>query len=233
MPSLLEPIKALIFDLDDTLYDCSGSLVHARRLKAAGVIAKALGCTAEEAYKLQKEKEPSLKDNLYEEIANYYSLPSTFMEDIYKAIKEVDVSNIKPFPGVVKTLKDLKERGLWLILVTAGQPLEQEEKVRLLGLRKLLDEVIVVERRNDSKRACFQDILDRYGLRAEEVLCVGDKMEDELKIAKTLGMPTALVQHGRHYESFVSSHRQKGVPDIYIKNVAELSRLLPARQPSQ
>ena len=233
MHNLLESIKALILDLDDTLYDCSGSLVHARRLKAAGVIAKALGCTEEEAYRLQKEKESSLKDNLYEKIANCYSLPSTFVKDIYKAMKEVDIPNIKPFPGVVKTLRDLKERGLWLILVTAGQPLEQEEKVRLLGLRKLLDEVIVVERKNDSKRACFQDILDRYGLRAEEVLCVGDKAEDELRIAKTLGMSTALVQHGRHYESFASSHRQKGSPDICIKSVTELSELLPARQPSQ
>lgn len=232
MPGLLESIKALILDLDDTLYDCSGSLVHARRLKAAGVIAKALGCTEEEAYRLQKGKESSPKDNLYEEIANCYSLPSTFVEDVYKAMKEVDISGIRPFPGVAECLRDLKERRLRLILVTAGQPLEQQEKIRLLGLGKLLDEVIVVEKRNDSKRACFQDVLARYGLRAEEVLCVGDKMENELRIAKTLGMSTALVQHGRHYESFASSLCQKG-PDIYIKSVAELSRLLPTRQPSQ
>lgn len=233
MPSPLESIKALIFDLDDTLYDCSGSLVHARRLKAAGVIAKALGCTEEEAYKLQKGKESNLNDNVYEEIAKSYSLSSTFVEDIHKAMKEVDIFNIRPFPGVLETLRDLKERGLLLILATAGQPLEQEEKVRLLGLRKLLDEVIVVESKNDSKKSCFQGVLDRYGLRAKEVLCVGDKMEDELRIAKTLGMPTALVQHGRHYESFVSSLNPKRTPDIYIKSVAELSRLLLARQPSQ
>ena len=36
----MERIKALIFDLDDTLYDCSGLLVDNSRRRAAKVIAQ-------------------------------------------------------------------------------------------------------------------------------------------------------------------------------------------------
>ena len=49
-------IKAVIFDLDDTLYDCTGSLIDASRKRAARAMVEAgLPCTEEEVYRLQKE----------------------------------------------------------------------------------------------------------------------------------------------------------------------------------
>ena len=47
-------IKAVFFDLDDTLFDCSGSLIDNARKRAAEAIVKAgLPCSAKEAYTLQ------------------------------------------------------------------------------------------------------------------------------------------------------------------------------------
>ncbi len=49
-------MKAIIFDLDDTLYDCTGSLLEASRKRAAKAMVNAgLPCTEEEAYLLQKK----------------------------------------------------------------------------------------------------------------------------------------------------------------------------------
>ena len=49
-------MKAIIFDLDDTLYDCTGSLLEASRTRAAKAMVNAgLPCTEEEAYLMQKE----------------------------------------------------------------------------------------------------------------------------------------------------------------------------------
>ena len=49
-------MKAIIFDLDDTLYDCTGSLLEASRKRAARAMVNAgLPCTEEEAYLLQKK----------------------------------------------------------------------------------------------------------------------------------------------------------------------------------
>ena len=49
-------IKAVIFDLDDTLYDCTGSLIDASRRRAARAMVEAgLPSTEEEVYQLQKD----------------------------------------------------------------------------------------------------------------------------------------------------------------------------------
>ena len=53
-------VKAIIFDLDDTLYDCSGTLVLKRKKLAAKIISKAIKCSEAEALKLQLELEDHL-----------------------------------------------------------------------------------------------------------------------------------------------------------------------------
>ncbi len=233
MPRIFGATKAVIFDLDDTLYDCSGTLVHSRRLKAAGIIAKAIGCSEKEAYELQHDldEDSALSGDLYEEIARRYSLPASFTEEINKAFSEVGIGGIKPFTGVMDTLKNLKDKGILLFLVTVGKPEEQEKKVCVLGLEGFFDEIIMLHATtngSDAKKASFKEILDSHDLKAEEVLCVGDRMDRELKVAKELGIPTVMVRHGRHYRRFTSNSMgdNKDVPDTYIESVADLPNIL-------
>ena len=47
-------IKAVFFDLDDTLFDCSGSLIdNARKRAAEAMVEAGLPCSAKDAYELQ------------------------------------------------------------------------------------------------------------------------------------------------------------------------------------
>lgn len=238
MPHTFEAIKAIIFDLDDTLYDCSGTLVRSRRLKAARIIAEAVGCSEKEADELQRnlDEQKTPNGDLYETIGRQYSLPVSFLEDIKKAFSEVSISGIEPFAGVTDTLKDLKNRGLALFLVTVGEREEQEKKVRVLGLDGLFDEIIILDPGtfgSEAKKVGFREILDRHGLRPEEVLCAGDRMDHELKVASELGIYTAMVKHGRHYQHFISDSKGGGEPDMHIESVADLSGILPVRRPSR
>ena len=106
-------IKAVIFDLDDTLYDCTGSLIDASRRRAAKALVEAgLPCTEEEVYQLQTELSEKYGPYhlVFNEIVNKYHADNKLVTIAYKAYNSSEVSEIKPFPYVIPTLKELKER---------------------------------------------------------------------------------------------------------------------------
>lgn len=216
----------MVFDLDDTLYDCSSTLVLRGRKKVASTISKLINCSEGEAYQLQLEIEEKygVKENIYEKIVALYQLPPTCANELLEEFIHIDISDIVLFPDIVDTLVRLKMRGYKLILITSGNNQIQQKKIDVLGLRnKYFDDIIIVDRNNaQTKLGCFRDTLQRYNLKPEEVLCVGDKIEDELTAGKMLGMPVVIFEHGRHYKAYLKEKKKHIQPDYFIKNVKEL-----------
>ena len=217
-------IKAIIFDLDDTLYDCSGTLVLKSRKLAAKIISKAVKCSETEALKLQLELEDRLgpKADIFHKIANQYNLPEDFCEEISNTINTLEVEGAILFPGTMASIDELKRTGYKLFLVTFGNREIQEKKIKVLDLESAFDEIIITENPL-GKEKCFKEILAKYGLEPEQVLCVGDKIKDEIEVGKRLGMSTALMKHGRHYH-FYKSEINDGEPYLHITKVSDLLR---------
>ena len=211
-------IRAIIFDLDDTLYDCSGTLVVRGRKHVAKTIARLINCPEDEAYQLQLDMEEKygVKANIYEKIVTLYNLPSTYAQELLEEFVHIDISDITVFPDVIDTLIQLKTRGYKLILVTSGDKQIQGKKIDALGLnnRRFDDVVITGRNKEQSKKACFHEIMKRYDLQPEEVICVGDKIDDELTASKSLGMVTIMFEHGRHYKAYLKSRTNTSNPTI-------------------
>ena len=224
MSLISDRIKAIIFDLDDTLYDCSGTLVLKSRKLAAKIISKAIKCSETEALKLQLELESRLgpKADIFHEIANQYNLPEDFCEEISNTINTLEVEGATLFPDTMASIDELKRTGYKLFLVTFGNREIQEKKIKVLDLESAFDEIIITENPL-GKEKCFKEILAKYGLEPEQVLCVGDKIKDEIEVGKRLGMSTALMKHGRHYH-FYKSEINDGEPYLHITKVSDLLR---------
>ena len=140
-------IKAIIFDLDDTLYDCSGTLVLNSKKLAAKIISKAIKCSETEALKLQLELENRLgpQIDIAREIANLHNLPDTFCKEISRTINTLDVENAILFPDTMDSIKELKKMGYKLFLVTFGNRNIQKKKIKVLGLEKAFNEIIITD----------------------------------------------------------------------------------------
>lgn len=169
MSAIPTQIKAIIFDLDDTLYDCSGA-----------------------SFSINK-KGPTLNS--------------------------IEINNITLFPDVINSINKLRKIGYKLILVTAGNKDPQETKIKVLGLEKKFDEIFITNV-SSGKEETFKKVLNKYSLKPGQVLCVGDKIKEEIMAGKTLGMYTALMKHGRHYHYHKSNTTD--IPDIYIDNISDL-----------
>jgi len=222
-------IKVIIFDLDDTLYDCSGTLVVRGRRQVAKTIAKLINCSEEEAYQLQLDMEEKygVKANIYEKIVSHYHLPGTYAQELLEEFVHTDISDITVFPDVIDTMIQLKGRGYRMVLVTSGDKEIQRKKIDVLGLNnRYFDDIVITERnKGQPKKACFQEIMKRYDLQAEEFVCVGDKIDDELTASKSLGMVTVMFEHGRHYNAYLKVQDKYIKPDYFIKHIRNILEL--------
>ncbi len=221
-------IKAVIFDLDDTLYDCSGSLIDASRSRAAKALVEAgLPCTEEEAYQLQKELTEKYGPyyHVFNEIVNKYNADNKLVNIAYKAYNSSEVSEIKPFPYVISTLKELKEKGYKLFLLTVGVHERQEKKINILGLKPYFNEIVISDQEIGlPMEDCMRDLIERHNINFREAVLVGDRVREELRIAKSLGMTTIQMLHGRFKNEPAVNECDK--PDYKIKRIFQITTIL-------
>ncbi len=221
-------MKAIIFDLDDTLYDCTGSLLEASRKRAAKAMVNAgLPCTEEEAYLMQKElsEKHGPYYHVFNEISITFNMGHELVRSALKAYNANEVSNIQLFPDVVPTLIKLAKEKYKLFLMSTGIYERQHKKIELLNLKPYFDEIII----NDQEvgllmEDCFEAILRKYSLSPQNVVVVGDRVRGELRIAKSKGMVTVQMLHGRFKNETAYDHSNK--PDYKIKRFFQLPTLL-------
>jgi len=221
-------IKAILFDLDDTLYDCTGSLVEVARRRAARALVDAgLQMSLQEAYdlqiKLQEAHGPRF--NVFERIAENHGLDDSAIHQALEAYHSDEVEGVKLFDDVEQTLKTLREEGFKLALISTGVHNRQEKKVELLGLKPYFDHIEI----NDSERGyltqqVFEHVLSRFSVRGDEAVVVGDRIYSELRIGKTYGMTTVQMLHGRFKDLIPETAEER--PDYQISRIAELTNVL-------
>jgi uncharacterized cofD-like protein len=223
-------IKGIVFDLDDTLYDCTDSLRDAAHWRAAQSMVEAgLPLTLEQAYQMQirmmEEHGPRFK--AFARIAEMYGKGNDFVHKVMRAYNTDEVSEIAPFPDVIPTLGKLRAMGLKLFLVTSGVYARQEKKIKSLGLENAFGRIIIDD--DDmgiTKEECYVDLIEESGLKPEQILCVGDRIHSEIRICNSLGMPTVQMMHGRFKYLIPSSELER--PDFKIRSISELLTVLQA-----
>lgn len=101
-----------------------------------------------------------------------------------------------PFPGVAETLSALAERHR-LILVTKGDPEEQEGKVARSGLGGLFEQVIVLA---DKTPAHYEQLVKRNRLDASVTWMIGNSPRSDINPAREAGLKTIYVPHHSLWE---------------------------------
>lgn len=228
-------IKAIIFDLDDTLYDCTGSLMDAARRRAARAMVKAgLPLSEEETYKLQIRLTDQYgpRCNVFDRIAELYSLGEPLAEAALEAYNSDEVGHIQPFPDVIPTLEKLRKQDYRLFLVTSGIHRRQERKIEQLGIAGLFDEIIIDDKeRGIAKEECLVDLMTRHSFTPQEIISVGDRIHSEIRVSNFLKMTTVQMVHGRFRSLLPKNELEE--PDYRIHAVSEIFQVLSVANKSR
>jgi phosphomannomutase/phosphoglucomutase len=228
----MQKIKAIVFDLDDTLYDFSNKIwpkavedsikvmiregLDTELEKAMGFaisLSESLG-TLELFKKIVKESGSKNKKLAELGIKNYYDW----------ALKENLLKLIKPFPDVPQTLNSLK-RKYKLVLLTFGAKEAQRKKIEALNLKNFFDLILInpIEE-EENKLKYFREIIKKLKLKPDEIICVGDKIEDEIKAANICQIKTVRILQGRFKRKIPKD--KLTTPDFRINKISQLPSLL-------
>ncbi len=194
-------ITTVIFDLDDTLYDCFGQRVRAAHLRAAEAMASAgLPASAEEIFRVRMRAfadDPQLT-RIDEHVCEQFGIPLAERDKLVRtsrlAFFTLPVGKLTLFPGTLTVLRGLKQRGVRVFVVSFGDPEIQHDKVAALGLDRepSIDRVFYADTAHlVTKEAIFRSILRKAERDPGRVLVVGDHPSSEIKAGKALGMHTA------------------------------------------
>ncbi|MBQ6119662.1 MAG: HAD family hydrolase [Clostridia bacterium] len=189
-------LKAVIFDLDHTLFDRHGTLREvAKQFRHAFRVKE--GVTDEEIARLWCYADDHFVYDGWKYVLDYLTENGIFEQappfDAYRSfVYENFAKTAVRFDEAVPMLLTLKKRGYAVGLITNGNHALQYRKLDMIGLRKLFDEIIVsgdvlVEKPD---REIFLMMCDKLSLRPEQMIYVGDNPRNDIAGARDAGYHT-------------------------------------------
>ena len=201
-------IKAVIFDIDNTLTDFM-------KMKRAAVDAAVEG--------MMDAGLPGMKDDLVKEVFEVYWKEGIEDQKIFDKILKAKLGRIDfkilaggilayrrakngsmtLYPRVNQTLMDLMKLGIKRTVISDAPKMEVWLRIVSLGLHHYFDDIITSEdfgvKKPDPKP--YRRALELLGTKAEETLMVGDWPDRDIKGAKGVGMRTAWAKYGDTFDT--------------------------------
>jgi putative hydrolase of the HAD superfamily len=195
-------LKAVLFDMDNTLFD-----FVAVKLIACREILSYLG---KEDRNLKKEPAELFKYFLrgtygfedYENIRDYMQERNLFTAKGYRDCCEIydreKLQNLELYPGVRDTLEELKKIGFRLAIITDADRYHARARLTKVDLLDSFELLVSADMTGTKKPdpAHFLFALDALGLKPEESLVVGDSIKRDIAPARRLGLRTAYASYG-------------------------------------
>lgn len=213
-------IKAVIFDLDNTLVDFMA-------MKDAAIESAVLAMT-DAGLKIPKQKAKEKIYKIYDEEG--IEDQKVFDKFLTKEFGNIDYrihaagiigyrrareAALVLYPHVHLTLMELVKRGLKLAVVSDAPRLQAWLRLCQLNLHHIFDVVITYEDTNKRKPAPepFKNALQQLQIEAEEAIMVGDWAERDIVGAKLIGMKTVFARYGDRFDT-VNSGADYEIDDV-------------------
>jgi len=192
-------IDAVVFDLDDTLFDTTGQLMEpAHREAAQAMIDAGLEAPLEALVTLRLELGRSRvgeDTNVLAAGAYGHGPDSPVVEAGRSTYFKRRIDRLDSFPGTEPLLSSLHER-CRLLLLTTGDPGTQRKKVELLDIAQWFEDMVFVPLDQADKFAAMRSLLRFHELEPARVVVVGDRIDREIQAGRRLGTWTIRMTRG-------------------------------------
>lgn len=220
-------IKAIIFDLDNTLVDFMKMKRRAIEAAVPAMIDSGLEIKTEEAIKEI--------DEIYKEQGIEYQ--QVFDLLLQRRLKRIDhkilsagivayrrarEAALTPYPHVYSTLFELQKRGIKLGILSDAPSKEAWLRLAYMNLHYIFDVIVTFDDtgRRKPEAIPFNFVLERIGVKPEEALMVGDWAERDVIGARNVGMKTAFARYGDTFNT--ANH----FADYELQDISEILNII-------
>lgn len=216
-------IKAVVFDLDNTLVDFMKMKRRSIEEAIPAMVDAGLEITHKEANKIIDEiyKEQGIEyQKVFDEFLNrvlnrvdYKILSAGIVA--YRRARE---ASLIPYPHVYSTLNKLLKMGIKMGIVSDAPVKEAWLRLAYLNFHHIVDAVVTFEDTGERKphSAPFLKILENLNVKPEEAIMVGDWAERDILGANKVGMKTAFARYGDTFNT------QKHNGDYELTDISQL-----------
>ncbi len=213
-------IKAVIFDLDNTLVDFMAMKRLAIEAAVQAMIDAGLSLSPEETKKridaIYKERGIEFQ-NVFDQLlydvfnkVNYKILSAGIIA--YRRARE---AALVPYPHITMTLIELLQRGIKLGVVSDAPAREAWLRLGYLNFHHLFHSVVTFDDTRERKPSPgpFRKVLKMMGVQPAEAVMVGDWAERDIVGAGNLGMITVFARYGETFGT-VETHADYEITDV-------------------
>ena len=229
----MQQIRAILFDLDNTLVDFIRMKEESCKAAVKAMVASGLRMNEGQAFEL-------LMKTYFDVGIESDRAFSEFLRSIDQFDHKILASGIntylatknrflKPFPNVKSVLGKLQRRGVFLSIVTDAPKTKAYQRLLGMGIEPYFKFVVGYEDTNKSKHTGLPLLLALEMLRKEcpdiansEILMVGDSIARDIVPAKELGLRTALAKYGQRVAE------GSGIADYELTDIKDLVNVLVA-----
>ena len=218
-------IKAVVFDLDDTLiserqYVLSGFNVVSKEISYRYNLDSSIVFM-----KMQELFDESSKE-VFDRVLEVFNID-------YKKEEIIDLINIyrnhKPeiefYDDVIPTLEELKSKGIKVGIITDGYKETQRRKLDALKCNELFDEIIITDELGREfwkpHEKPYKMMAEKLGVELNEMAYIGDNVAKDFITANKIGVTTVCVERkkGIYFGEKVS---EEFLPNHKIRKISEI-----------
>jgi putative hydrolase of the HAD superfamily len=228
----LTDLRAIIFDMDDTLYLERDFVLSGFAAVAAWAEAE-LGIPQTEGFpQLKTYFEAGVRGDTFNRWLADHGLKIKpwlgRMIEVYRSHQP----HITPLPEAESTLQSLAPK-YRLGLITEGYRTVQQAKLEALGLGHYFEEILIggEDERQDWKPSPrpFEIMLERLGIQSRTAVYVGDNPHKDFLGARRAGMGSIRVRHPLSLHAMIDPVDADHAPDVEIRGLGELVDLLKTK----
>jgi len=221
-------LKAVIFDLDDTLISEKEYVISGYR-HIAGIIEKRFSLDKKMVFNDLWSLFLSSPLNVFNRLLDKYQIEYS-KETILELVKEYreHYPDIKFYDDVLPCMAELKRAGIKIGIITDGYAIAQRQKLNSLQADKYFDEIIITDELGRDywkpHPKAFEIMKDRLNVEFEEMAYVGDNPEKDFYISKIHPIITVrIVREGIYKDKcYIDDIKEK----YCITSLGELVELL-------